>query len=150
MALRARLTPPRTERTDWTWHTVKSESLPASLFFGGARRMEAEGFLSSGFRTRTAIEAKSSGWMPLRNIARVWQPSRLKGIQVDPLFGTPFLTATQVFDLRPTPRKWLSLERTDNVEKRFVAPGTILVTCSGTVGRATLTRNSLENDPCFP
>lgn len=106
--------------------------------------MEAEGFLSSGFRTRTAIEAKSSGWMPLRNIARVWQPSRLKGIQVDPTFGTPFLTATQVFDLRPTPRKWLSLERTDNVEKRFVAPGTILVTCSGTVGRATLTRNSLE------
>ena len=145
MALRARLTPPRKERTDWNWHKVKSASLPASVFLGGARRMEAEGFLSRGFRTRTVIESKSSGWMPLGNIARVWQPPRLKGIQVDPAFGTPFLTATQVFDLRPTPRKWLSLERTDNVEQRLVAPGTIMVTCSGTVGRATLARNSLEN-----
>ena len=145
MALRARLTPPRRERTHWAWHTVNSASLPASLFFGGARRMEAEGFLARGFRTRTAIESKSTGWMPLKNIARVWQPSRLKGIQVDPTFGTPFLTATQVFDLRPMPRKWLSLERTDNVAQRTVAPGTILVTCSGTVGRTTLARNSLEN-----
>ncbi len=145
MAVRARLTPPRKERTEWTWHQVKSASLPASIFCSAARRMEADGFLSRGFRTRTAIESKSSGWISLKNIARVWQPSRLKGIQVDPSFGTPFLTATQVFDLRPTPRKWLSLERTDNAEKRFVAPGTILVTCSGTVGRATLARNCLDD-----
>ena len=145
MAVRARLTPPRETPTYWPWHSVKSASFRASILFGGDRRMEAESFLASGFGTRLAIESKPSGWMPLATVARTWQPSRLKGIQVNSGVGTPFLAATQVFDLRPIPRKWLSLERTDNVAQRFVTPGTILVTCSGTVGRTTLARKSLNN-----
>ncbi|MGR3823693.1 MAG: hypothetical protein ACU0A5_14085 [Salipiger marinus] len=145
MALRARLTPPRETKTDWPWHKVKSSSLSASLLFGGGRRMEAENFLASGFGTRIAIEAKSGGWSPLSTVARTWQPSRLKGIQVSREFGTPFLAATQVFDVRPVPRKWLSLDRTDSQAERFVAPGTILVTCSGSVGRATLADASIAN-----
>ena len=60
-----------------------------------------------------------------------WQPSRLKGIQVSPEHGTPFLAATQVFDVRPVPRKWLSLNRTNDHVQRFVHEGTILLTCSG-------------------
>ena len=100
--------------------------------------MEAEGLLASGFGTRRAIQAKRSGWVPFEEIARAWQPPRLRGIQVSPKFGTPFLTASQVFDLPPIPRKWLSLEQTEHAQERFVVPGTILVTCSGTVGRTTL------------
>lgn len=138
MALRARLTPPRETKTVWPWHKVKSSSLRASLLFGGGRRMEAENFLASGFGTRLAIEAKSGGWSPLSTVARTWQPSRLKGIQVSREYGTPFLAATQVFDVRPIPRKWLSLDRTGDHSERFVKDGTILVTCSGNVGRATL------------
>ena len=144
MAVRARLTAPREPRRDWPWHTVKSASLPASILFGGSRRMEAEGLLASGFVTRMAIESKLCGWVRLEEIARPWQPPRLRGIQVSPKFGTPFLTASQVFDLLPIPRKWLSLEQTDHAQERFVAPGTMLVTCSGTVGRTTLARNSLD------
>lgn len=144
MALRARLTPPRETKTDWPWHKVKSSSLRASLLFGGGRRMEAENFLASGFGTRLAIEAKAYGWSALSTVARTWQPSRLKGIQVSRDYGTPFLAATQVFDVRPVPRKWLSLERTDSHAQRFVSPGTILVTCSGSVGRATLADTSIE------
>ena len=144
MAVRARLTAPREARRDWPWHKVKSASLPASLLFGGARRMEAEGLLANGFGTRMTIQAKRSGWVPFADIARAWQPPRLRGIQVSPNFGTPFLTASQVFDLPPIPRKWLSLEQTEHAQERFVVPGTILVTCSGTVGRTTLARNSLN------
>lgn len=144
MAVRARLTAPRETRTDWPWHQVKSASLPSSLLFRGGRRMEAEGFLSSGFSTRTAIESKRAGWQRLEDLARVWQPPRLAGVQVAPEFGTSFLTASQVFDLPPVPRKWLSLEQTDRAQDRFVTPGTILVTCSGTVGRTTLARESLR------
>jgi hypothetical protein len=65
-------------------------------------------------------------------------PGRLKGIQVSRDFGTPFLTATQVYDVRPVPRKWLALERTADAVNRFVSSGMILVTCSGSVGRPTL------------
>lgn len=100
--------------------------------------MEAENFLASGFGARLAIEAKAGGWSRFSVVARTWQPSRLKGIQVSREYGAPFLAATQVFDVRPIPRKWLSLDRTVDHSERFVQAGTILVTCSGNVGRATL------------
>ena len=100
--------------------------------------MEAENYLSSGYGLRLSIQERAVGWRYFRDYARVWQPSRLKGIQVGPDFGTPFLAATQVFDIRPVPRKWLSVERTNEAADRFLTPGTIVVTCSGAVGRATL------------
>ena len=106
--------------------------------------MEAENFLANGFATRVAIESKNNGWTPLQNIAHTWQPTRLKGIQVNPEFGTPFLAATQVYDLRPVPRKWLSLHRTGDYAERFVYDGTILLTCSGSVGRATLAHSTID------
>lgn len=138
MALRARLVPPPPQRESWPWHQVQTGSLSVSLLVKGDRRMEAESFLASGFGHRLAIKSHKSGWTALSQIARAWQPSRLKGIIVSPEFGTPFLAATQVFDVRPVPRKWLSLDRTDQAADRFTAKGTILLTCSGSVGRATL------------
>lgn len=107
--------------------------------------MEAENFLGSGFATRQAILSKRTGWKPLVEVATTWQPSRLKGIQVSPEYGTPFFAATQVFDVRPVARKWLSLDRTDDHSQRFVSEGTILLTCSGSVGRATLSDASISN-----
>lgn len=106
--------------------------------------MEAENYLSSGHGIRLAMDARTNGRGRLAEFARVWQPSRLKGIQVAPSYGTPFLAATQVFDMRPAPRKWLSLERTDNVADRMVSSGQILVTRSGSVGRATLAHKPHE------
>jgi type I restriction enzyme S subunit len=145
MALRARLVaPPPKEKTVWPWHEVKWASLSASTLTFGERRLEAENYLATAYGIRVAIEGKREGWSRLGTLARVWQPSRLKGIQVSRGFGTPFLAATQVFDLRPTPRKWLSLERTDDAENRFVASGLILVTCSGSVGRSVLSYRPLE------
>ena len=144
MAVRARLTAPREARSDWPYHGLKAESVRAASFFRGDRRMEAGAFLASGFGTRVAIESNGSGWVRLGDAAKVWQPPRLAGTQVAQHNGTPFLTATQVFDLRPEPRKWLSLDHTAHAQRRFVDPGTILVTCSGTVGRATLARKSLQ------
>lgn len=138
MAFRARLSAPRQERDDWPWHQAKWTALPSSLLTSGDRRMEAENYLAGGYGLRLAMEARKAGWTSMGRLAKVWQPLRLKGIQVSREFGTPFLAATQVFDLRPVPRKFLSLDRTNNAANRFVTPGMILVTCSGSVGRATL------------
>jgi type I restriction enzyme, S subunit len=145
MVDRARLSPPRTPPPNaWPWHEAKWVSLPASTLMSGERRFEADNYLSSGYGIRLAIENRANGWGHLSTIARTWQPSRLKGIQVSRGFGTPFLAATQVFDLRPTPRKFLSLERTDDAQNRFVQSGQILLTCSGSVGRATLAYRPFE------
>ena len=145
MAARARLTPPRVPRRDWPWHTAKASSLPVSVIFKGDRRLEAENYLSDGHGTRTAVETKTFGWQRFSKVARAWQPSRLKGIQVSSEFGTPFLAATQVYDVRPVARKWLSLAKTDNVKERYVNSGAILLTRSGDVGRATLAHSTLQD-----
>jgi hypothetical protein len=145
MAVRARLSAPRHAATEWPWHHAKWGEVKTSIFWVGERRMEAENYLSSGYGIRLAMDARVTGKVTLGALASVWQPSRLKGIQVSKAFGTPFLAATQVFDLRPTPRKFLSLDRTDSVAERMVERGQIMVTCSGSVGRATLAHVPHEN-----
>ena len=146
MALRARLVaPPPQPREVWPWHTVKWASVPSSSLAAADRRMEAETYMSTGFRIRMAIENKEGGWKRFGELARVWMPSRLKGIQVSRDFGTPFLAATQVYDVRPIPRIWLALARTADSASRFVKPGMILVTRSGSVGRPTLAYAPHEN-----
>ena len=107
--------------------------------------MEAENYLSSGYGIRLAMEARTTSRTTLGELAEVWQPSRLKGIVVSKAYGTPFLAATQVFDLKPVPRKFLSLDRTDSIADRMVKRGQIMVTCSGSVGRATLAHVPHEN-----
>jgi len=138
MAIRAKLSAPREERSEWTWHHPKWTALSASLLMGGDRRMEAETYLAGGYGLRLAMESRKVGLANLGGIANVWQPSRLKGVLVSPEYGTPFLAATQVFDLRPTPRKYLSLDKVRDADSLFVKPGQILVTRSGNVGRSTI------------
>ena len=115
MALRARLAPPQPAPTEgFRYHEAEWASLPSQIVAEGDRRFEAETYLASGFGIRRAIEARPAGWVRLLEPASVWQPSRLKGILVSPEFGTPFLAATQVFDLRPIPRKWLASSKIKN------------------------------------
>lgn len=139
MALRARLVAPQPEpREVWPWHQVSRCIIGVDQLTQGDRRMEAETYLSSGRSVRSAIEAHGSGWTTLGNLALVTQPARLKGILVPAEHGTPFLAATQVFDVPPVPRKWLAIERMARAQDCFVEDGTILVTRSGLVGRTTL------------
>jgi hypothetical protein len=113
------------------------------MLLDGERRLEAETYLSTGFGIRVGIE-KQSGWCRLGDIAKVWMPGRLKGIQVSQEFGVPYLAATQVYDIQPIPRKWLALEKTNDLKTRLATQGTILVTRSGAVGRATVSYKAHE------
>jgi type I restriction enzyme, S subunit len=149
MALRARVVvPPVLTQSIWKHHTAKWGELSSHVFWEGDRRMEAETYLSTGYGLRLAIEERATGWRRLGQMAHVWQPSRLKGIQVGPDFGTPFLAATQVFDIRPIPRKWLAIDKIDDAASLFTHTGSILVTRSGSVGRATLATEALKGVLC--
>jgi hypothetical protein len=107
--------------------------------------MEAENFLASGYGTRIAIEAKANGWSRFSEFARVWQPPRLKGAVVAPEYGKPYLSATQVFDVRPVSRRFLSVDRIADPSALEVTDGQILITRSGTVGRSTLAHSVHEH-----
>ena len=109
--------------------------LPLSEVAHGDRRLDAEVYLSPGFLIRRTIRQSGLRAPRLAELAtRIWQPSRLKGIQVDSEHGVPFVTATQVFDIWPKPRKWLAPSKTQQLAARYVEPGWMLVTRSGTVG----------------
>lgn len=143
MAIRARLAAPQAPRRNWEWHTVKAATLPASILFGADRRLEADSYLSDGYSIRLLIQ-KRSGWKPMSDFASVFQPGRLKGTLVSKEYGKPFLAATQIFDIRPHPRKFLAVDQISDLSSLLVRPSTILVTRSGTVGRTTLAQRNLD------
>ena len=120
-------------------------TLPVSDILGGDRRLEASSYLSAGFKVRREIQRMTGQFSPLGRLAKIWQPSRLKGILVQPEHGVPFIAATQAFDIWPTPRKWLAPNRTPDIANRYVEPNWILVTCSGTVGDAIITYSAHAN-----
>lgn len=117
-------------------NSVAFDSVPLRELWKGDRRFEGETYLTGGYRIRRLVESSGVPFAPMRQLASVWQPGRLKGIAVPAQHGEPFFTATQVFDIRPAARKWLAAGRTHQVADRYVKPGWILVTCSGSVGDA--------------
>ena len=116
--------------------TPAYSTFPVSEIIGGTRRLDAEAYMLDGFVARNEIRRSNLQVRPLGELARIWRPfpSRMKAIRVAPEHGVPFLTATQVFDIWPTPRKWIAPSKTPGLEDRYVSPGWILVTCSGAVG----------------
>ena len=133
------------EPAAWPWHVPLVGSVRASLLVGAQQRMEAETYLADGYGVRLAMEAKTSGWVRFGALARASAPPRIKQILVLPTHGVPYLNTSQVFDLRPMPRKWLAMGKTTKAEDRLVKEGTILVMASATVGRAIVATEAHEN-----
>src|SRR5689334_23192034 len=90
--------------------------VPLSAMMVGQRRMEGESYLTPGYAARMSLLNSGAKLATISDVARVWQPGRLKGIQVSRHHGEPFLTATQVFDIRPRPRKWLAADATPDID----------------------------------
>lgn len=136
---------PTTLGASWPWHTPLVGSVRASLVSGAQRRMEAETYLTDGYGVRLSIEAKPSGWVRFSELAQASAPPRIKQVLVSQGHGVPYLNTSQVFDPRPTPRKWLAMEKTIKASERLVTEGTILVMASATVGRAIVATKMHEN-----
>ncbi|MET7135873.1 hypothetical protein MT994_17370 [Cellulosimicrobium sp. MI9406] len=108
-----------------------------SLFSSGDRRLEAHTYLADGYGLRKRIETKDGISVPLSTLARVWQPSRLKGYVVPAGKGLPFLSAGQVFEARPRVRKWIATAMVRDAVLRQVEKEWLLLSCSGEVGKLT-------------
>lgn len=72
-------------------------------------------------------------------IGEVFIAPRFKRIYVEKEYGIPFLSGTNIAQIKPYDPKYLSRKATKNLEKWIVHANWILVTCSGTIGRVTLT-----------
>ena len=125
------------------FRNTRVASVPVRLLLERDRRLDGEVYLTDGFQYRYHLGALDCV-ETVEDLARVWQPSRLKGVQVHSGVGVPFLAATQAFDIRPRSRKWLSPLHTPDLESRYVKNGTILVTCSGHVGNTMIAYHAHE------
>lgn len=108
---------------------------PSSAIQAGALRLEAGYYGSQGYRAVQAME--ESGF----RIERVGQHARVKWFGPfartyvsDPAHGTPFLSSSDMMTARLEPQNYLSNALTRNLERLLVGEGTILVSCSGTIG----------------
>ena len=122
-------------------------TLPVSEIISGDRRLDAEIYLSDGFMIRSKVRRSLLHRCPLGGLAKIWRPfpSRMKATRVDRENGVPFVTAPQVFDVWPTPRKWIAPSKTPNLSGRYVNPGWMLITCSGSVGNVIMAYSAHAN-----
>lgn len=109
-----------------TWRSV-----PLRVLARGQRRLEGDAYLSSGYEMQIRLESGRIPAQRLDQLARIWQPGRLKGVVVAREHGVPFLTTNQVFDRRPVVRKWIAPNQTSDLASRFVRSGWVLITRSG-------------------
>lgn len=117
-------------------HKVDVGQVRVSAILGGDIRLEASTYLREGYGLVRLAE-QVPGRVSLGDLADIWQPSRLTGYEVAEGKGLPFLTAGQVFEDFPRVRKWLAKPFVPQVERRYVEPGWLLLSCSGVVGRVT-------------
>ena len=115
----------------------ESYTLPSG-FLGDSR----EARLDAGRYSPRLIDAinilRGSG-LPLKRLAdvteKVFIPPRFKRIYVEAEHGVPFLQGSHVVHFQPADLKYLS-RSSRKLEQWIVGCGWILVTCSGTIGRA--------------
>ncbi len=108
---------------------------PASAIRAGALRLEAGFYGSQGYRAVQAME--DSGFQ----IERVGQHAKVhwfgpfsRTYVNDPAHGTPFLSSSDMMAARLETQNYLSNALTRDLSRLMVAEGTILVSCSGTIG----------------
>lgn len=112
---------------------------PSSSVLRGALRLEAGFYGSEGYRALLAME--KSGF----EIARVGDRAGVKWFGPfsrtyvdDPAAGVPFLSSSEMLAAKLEPRNFLSTALTPNLERLLVEEGTILVSCSGTIGNVAI------------
>ena len=101
--------------------------------------------LDGGYYNAETIQAHrlmSASGLTLKRLKevteRIFLPPRFKRVYVDEEHGVPFLQGTHLVHFRPTDLKFLSRSAHKNVSVWTIESGWILVTRSGTIGRAAI------------
>jgi hypothetical protein len=112
-----------------TLQTVRSRSVAAY------ERLDAHFFTSPGVAASERIALIEAAGVPvqrLADLAHVWDPSRFTRAWATPSeAAVPYLRPYDVFDILPAAAGWLSVRRTQGLERLRLQLGMIVQTCSG-------------------
>jgi type I restriction enzyme S subunit len=112
---------------------------PASAVVRGSLRMEAGFYGSQGYRALESMETSGFEIGRVSNIAEVrWFGPFPRTYVDDPSAGVPFLSSSEIMAAKLEPKNYLSKVLTPNLERLLISQGTILVSCSGTIGNVAI------------
>lgn len=112
---------------------------PASAVLRGARRLEAGFYGSAGYRALKAMEKSGFKIGRVGDVAGVrWFGPFARTYVEDPSAGIPFLSSSEMLSAMLAPKNCLSKALTPNLDRLLVGEGTILVSCSGTIGNVAI------------
>lgn len=98
---------------------------------------------------RSAVDKLSHGRFPLvqlsERIKEVYLAPRFARLYVDSAHGTPLLQGSHVLMMRIHDLKYISTAKTERIDRWIIRKGSVLITCSGTIGRVTLTTKKMDS-----
>ena len=112
---------------------------PSSAVLRGALRLEAGFYGSEGYRALHAMEKSGFKIGQIGDLAEVtWFGPFSRTYVDDHAFGVPFLSSSDMMAANLVPKNFLSSALTRNLKRLLVKKGTILVSCSGTIGNVAI------------
>lgn len=97
---------------------------------------------------RSAVDKLGTGkhkLVPLSDrVQGIYLAPRFARVYVDSEHGTPLLQGSHVLMMRIHDLKYISNTRTDRMERWIIREGTVLITCSGTIGRVAVTTRKMD------
>lgn len=111
----------------------------------GVRRLQGEYYGSKGYRARREMENAGFALQSVGNIADVFWLGPYRRIFVDsPQYGIPFHSSSTMLLARQEPEAYISRKLTPKLERLIVHVGTILISCSGTIGNTAIVTSEMD------
>ena len=108
-------------------------------------RLDAASSNMEGRRARETVDTSEWGAIRMGAIARSYTRPRFRRVYVDASANAePIFQPSQIMDVNPRPRLFLSGRTATDVEMLRVRYGQLLVACSGTIGPLTYVSNTLN------
>lgn len=132
--------------------TCRAERFPlaASEVREGPLRLEAGFYGSDGFRAVQAMRNSGFRLLTIGDAANriIWfgpfARTYVDGIE----HGLPFLTSSTMMEARPVIARCVSRRLTGNLDALTISAGTILLSCSGTIGNVVLCGSEVDGWAC--
>jgi type I restriction enzyme S subunit len=126
------------------WFQVESSEIFGNKMTSSGIRLDAHHFNPAALHVVANIQKCSSEVKTLKNVANVFMGQRFKRNYVEAARGVPFLSGTNIIQIRPNDLRHLSNIDMSEMQDLILKQGWTLITRSGTIGRCCFVWNNFE------
>jgi type I restriction enzyme, S subunit len=125
---------------------INAQTVAANYAAVGELRLEAHFYNPSAHTANANIKKCAARTRTVAELSHdVIMGGRFKRNYVTSAYGTPFLSGRNIIQVRPADLKHLSNSETEDLNDMLVKRGWILISCSGTIGRACFVWHNFED-----